>query len=120
MDRNVHDQIQRLRDQVYRATDGCHNLLQIVGTTSVVSFGAEVQISPGITGSHDRVILAVRPCTPRDTAKVQVAQRWMSRQGRTICFWGAPVVRQSGCGASHADPFATLDRPNLHLLPAGP
>jgi transposase len=60
------------------------------------------RICAKMAGHCATAILAARPCTPRDTAKVevtvqakvQVAQRWISRcsQGRAICFWDAPVV----------------------------
>ena len=83
-------------------------------------------------------ILPARPRKPRDKAKVevavQVAQRWILARLRNHRFFSLAELNVAirrlrdelnmrvmrGYGASRADLFATLDRPNLRSLPAEP
>ncbi len=84
------------------------------------------------------MILPARPYKPRDKAKVevavQVAQRWILARLRNRRFFlladlNAAIRRlvdelnmrlMRGYGASRADLFATLDRPQLQPLPPHP
>lgn len=91
-----------------------------------------------MAGHYGTAILPARPRKPRDKAKVevavQVAQRWILARLRNRRFFSLAdlnaAIRQMldelnmrvmrGYGASRADLFATLDRPNLQSLPAQP
>ena len=89
--------------------------------------------------AHDgTAILPARPYKPRDKAKVevavQVAQRWIlarlrNRRFLSLVDLNAAIRRlvdelnmrvMRGYGASRADLFATLDRPQLQSLPPHP
>lgn len=87
---------------------------------------------------YDTAILPARPRKPRDKAKVevavQVAQRWILARLRNHRFFSLVELNVAirrlldelnmrvmrGYGASRADLFATLDRPNLQPLPPEP
>lgn len=91
-----------------------------------------------MAGHYGAAILPARPYRPRDKAKVevavQVAQRWILARLRNRRFFSLAemnaAIRQlvnelnmrvmRGYGASRADLFATLDRPNLQPLPPEP
>ena len=91
-----------------------------------------------MAGHYGAAILPARPYRPRDKAKVevavQVAQRWILVRLRNRRFFSLAemnaAIRQlvnelnmrvmRGYGASRADLFATLDRPNLQPLPPEP
>jgi transposase len=87
---------------------------------------------------YGTAILPARPRKPRDKAKVevavQVAQRWILARLRNHRFFSLAELNVAirrlldelnmrimrGYGASRADLFATLDRPNLQPLPSEP
>lgn len=87
---------------------------------------------------YGTAILPARPYKPRDKAKVevavQVAQRWILARLRNRRFFSLPELNVAirrlvdelnmrvmrGYGASRADLFATLDRPQLQSLPPQP
>ena len=87
---------------------------------------------------YGTAILPARPYKPRDKAKVevavQVAQRWILARLRNRRFFSLPELNAAirrlvdelnmrvmrGYGASRADLFATLDRPQLQPLPPQP
>ncbi len=87
---------------------------------------------------YGTAILPARVRRPKDKAKVevavQVAQRWILARLRNRRFFSLaelnaairPLLDELNTrimrdyGASRADLFATLDRPNLHALPADP
>lgn len=87
---------------------------------------------------YGTAILPARPYKPRDKAKVevavQVAQRWILARLRNRRFFSLGELNGAirrlvdelnmrvmrGYGASRADLFATIDRPNLQLLPLEP
>ena len=87
---------------------------------------------------YGTAILPARPRKPRDKAKVevavQVAQRWILARLRNHRFFSLAELNVAirrlldelntrvmrGYGASRADLFATLDRPNLQPLPPEP
>ena len=87
---------------------------------------------------YGTAILPARPRKPRDKAKVevavQVAQRWILARLRNHRFFSLAELNVAirrlldelnmrvmrGYGASRADLFATLERPNLQPLPAEP
>lgn len=91
-----------------------------------------------MAGHYGTAILPARPRKPRDKAKVEVAvlvaERWILARLRNRRFFSlaelnaairtlldelnARVMR--GYGASRADLFTTLDRPNLRELPGEP
>src|SRR6056297_278953 len=98
-------------------------------------------------GHYGTAILPARPYKPRDKAKVevavQVAQRWIvvlqarlwrdarlrNRRFFSLADLNAAIRRlldelnmrmMRGYGASRADLFATIDRPNLEPLPPEP
>ena len=91
-----------------------------------------------MAGHYGTTVLPARPYRPRDKAKVevavQVAQRWILARLRNRRFFSLAelnaAIRQlvnelnmrvmRGYGASRADLFATLDRPNLQPLPPEP
>lgn len=91
-----------------------------------------------MAGHYGTAILPARPYKPRDKAKVevavQVAQRWILARLRNRRFFSLADLNAAirrlldelnirvmrGYGASRADLFATLDRPNLQPLPAEP
>jgi transposase len=84
---------------------------------------------------YGTAVLPARPRKPRDKAKVevavQVAQRWILARLRNHRFFSLAELNVAirrlldelnmrimrGYGASRADLFATLDRPNLQPLP---
>lgn len=81
---------------------------------------------------YGTAILPARPYRPRDKAKlevaVQVAQRWILARLRNRRFFSLAELNAAirrlvdelnmrGYGASRADLFATVDRPNLQPLP---
>jgi len=84
---------------------------------------------------YGTAILPARPKKPRDKAKVevavQVAQRWLLARLRHRRFFSLAALNAAlrplldelntrvmrGYGASRADLFATIDRPNLQPLP---
>jgi transposase len=88
-----------------------------------------------MAGHYGTAILPARPYKPRDKAKVevavQVAQRWILAQLRNRRFFSLAELNAAirrlvdelnmrvmrGYGASRADLFATVDRPNLQPLP---
>lgn len=87
---------------------------------------------------YGTAILPARPYKPRDKAKVevavQVAQRWILARLRNRRFFSLAELNAAirrlvdelnmrvmrGYGASRADLFATVDRPNLQPLPPEP
>ena len=87
---------------------------------------------------YGTAILPARPYKPRDKAKVevavQVAQRWILARLRNRRFFSLADLNAAirrlvdelhmrvmrGYGASRADLFATINRPNLELLPPDP
>lgn len=87
---------------------------------------------------YGTAILPARPYKPRDKAKVevavQVAQRWILARLRNLRFFSLADLNAAirrlldelnvrvmrGYGASRADLFATIDRPNLQPLPPEP
>jgi transposase len=87
---------------------------------------------------YGTAILPARPYKPKDKAKVevavQVAQRWILARLRNRRFFSLAELNAAirpllddlntrimrDYGASRADLFATLDRPNLIPLPAAP
>lgn len=91
-----------------------------------------------MAGHYSTAILPARPYRPRDKAKVevavQVAQRWILARLRNRRFFSLAELNAAirglvnelnmrvmrGYGASRADLFATVDRPNLQPLPAEP
>ena len=91
-----------------------------------------------MAGHYGTAILPARPYKPRDKAKVevavQVAQRWILARLRNRRFFSLAELNAAirrlvdelnmrvmrGYGASRADLFATLDRPNLQSLPPAP
>ncbi len=91
-----------------------------------------------MAGHYGTAILPARPYKPRDKAKVevavQVAQRWILARLRNRRFFSLAELNAAvrclldelnmrvmrGYGASRADLFATLDRPNLQSLPPEP
>lgn len=91
-----------------------------------------------MAGHYGTAILPARPYKPRDKAKVevavQVAQRWILARLRNLRFFSLADLNAAirrlldqlnmrvmrGYGASRADLFATLDRPNLQPLPPQP
>lgn len=102
---------------------------------------------PGLNRSYAEMarhcgtaILPARPYRPRDKARVevevavQVAQRWILARLRNRRFFSLANLNTAirrlldelnmrvmrGYGASRADLFATLDRPNLQPLPPEP
>jgi transposase len=91
-----------------------------------------------MAGHYGTAILPARPNRPRDKAKVevavQVAQRWILARLRNRRFFSLADLNATirllvdelnmrvmrGYGASRADLFATVDRPNLQPLPPEP
>ncbi len=91
-----------------------------------------------MAGHYGTAILPARPYKPRDKAKVevavQVAQRWILARLRNLRFFSLADLNAAirrlldelnvrvmrGYGASRADLFATIDRPNLQPLPLEP
>lgn len=91
-----------------------------------------------MAGHYGTAILPARPHRPRDKAKVevavQVAQRWILARLRNRRFFSLTDLNAAirllvdevnmrvmrGYGASRADLFATVDRPNLQPLPPEP
>uniref|UniRef100_UPI001AE0D4B8 IS21 family transposase n=1 Tax=Pararhodobacter sp. SW119 TaxID=2780075 RepID=UPI001AE0D4B8 len=91
-----------------------------------------------MAGHYGTAILPARPYKPKDKAKVevavQVAQRWILARLRNLRFFSLADLNVAirrlldqlnmrvmrGYGASRADLFATLDRPNLQPLPPQP
>jgi transposase len=91
-----------------------------------------------MAGHYGTAILPARPYKPRDKAKVevavQVAQRWILARLRNLRFFSLADLNAAirrlldelnmrvmrGYGASRADLFATIDRPNLEPLPLEP
>ncbi len=91
-----------------------------------------------MAGHYGTAVLPARPYRPRDKAKVevavQVAQRWILARLRNRRFFSLADLNAAirrlvdelnmrimrGYGASRADLFATIDRPNLQPLPPAP
>ena len=91
-----------------------------------------------LASHYGTAILPTRPRKPRDKAKVevavQIAQRWILARLRNHRFFSLAELNVAirrlldelnmrvmrGYGASRADLFATLDRPNLQPLPSEP
>jgi transposase len=91
-----------------------------------------------LAAHYGTAILPARPRKPRDKAKVevavQIAQRWILARLRNHRFFSLAELNVAirrlldelnmrmmrGYGASRADLFATLDRPNLQPLPPEP
>ena len=91
-----------------------------------------------LAAHYGTAILPARPYKPRDKASVevavQVAQRWILARLRNHRFFSLAELNVAirrlldelnmrlmrGYGASRADLFATLDRPNLQPLPPEP
>jgi len=91
-----------------------------------------------LAAHYGTAVLPARPRKPRDKAKVevavQIAQRWILARLRNRRFFSLPDLNAAirrlleelnsrvmrGYGASRADLFATLDRPQLQSLPEAP